>query len=327
MTTPDLPLNPDRLDLTVRTEEDVLALPPLVLGFHPTHSVVMLTFGAVRSFHARVDLPATRQEAATVAGALVEPARRHGVRQAALVLYGEAAQARPWRWEAVVAGLEGAGVEVVGVWWCTGGRVRRCVPGPPEPWRTLDLADHPFVAAAVLSGRVTRRDRAELAALLAPDPVRVAEVAAALGRLPAAPGPEERWNQIGLVATAMRRWADEARPPQATCGLDADDRARLLTALMVPVLRDEALVHLRQGRPRRAIDALCDLVRSSPAQVRAGAAGLLAWAAWQSGDGALAWCAVDTALAARPGHRFSELMAQVLVRAIPPEAWAEIEAA
>ena len=43
--------------LTARTPEDILAVVPVVLGFEPTESLVMLTFGSDPPFHARVDLP------------------------------------------------------------------------------------------------------------------------------------------------------------------------------------------------------------------------------------------------------------------------------
>ena len=63
--------------LTARSPEDLLALVPIVLGFVPRESVVMLTFGAQRTFHARVDLPVREAEVAEVVQALLEPARRH----------------------------------------------------------------------------------------------------------------------------------------------------------------------------------------------------------------------------------------------------------
>ena len=43
--------------MTFRTTEDVLAAVPVLLGFEPSESVVMLTFGGRETFHARVDLP------------------------------------------------------------------------------------------------------------------------------------------------------------------------------------------------------------------------------------------------------------------------------
>ena len=45
------------MTLTAKSPEDVLAMVPVVLGFTPTDSLVMLTFGAASPFHARVDLP------------------------------------------------------------------------------------------------------------------------------------------------------------------------------------------------------------------------------------------------------------------------------
>src|ERR1700712_6060955 len=53
-----------------RSPVDLVALVPMVLGFHPSDSVVLLTFGPPGgSFHARVDLPvsaAAQEEVADV---------------------------------------------------------------------------------------------------------------------------------------------------------------------------------------------------------------------------------------------------------------------
>ena len=53
---------PTDLPFTARCPEDVLAVVPVLLGFVPEESVAMLTFGAPRVFHARVDLPPSREE-------------------------------------------------------------------------------------------------------------------------------------------------------------------------------------------------------------------------------------------------------------------------
>ena len=58
-----------------RSPEDVLAVVPVVLGFVPADSVVMLTFGASQPFHARVDLPPSRAEIPEVVEALAARAR------------------------------------------------------------------------------------------------------------------------------------------------------------------------------------------------------------------------------------------------------------
>ena len=84
---------------TARSPEDLLALAPVVLGFFPHDSVVMLTFGAASPFHARVDLPTGAGGVAEVVDSLVDPAIRHGVRRVVLLVYGvdRALSRRLWR--------------------------------------------------------------------------------------------------------------------------------------------------------------------------------------------------------------------------------------
>ena len=75
------------MTLTAREPEDLLAMAPVVLGFVPRDSVVMLTFGARRPFHARVDLPDRPDELPELVSVLLEPARHHGVRRVVLLVY------------------------------------------------------------------------------------------------------------------------------------------------------------------------------------------------------------------------------------------------
>ncbi len=95
------PASPTVQTLRARTPEDLLALVPVVLGFEPTGSVVMLTFDAEHPFHARVDLPDTAEDAAAVADLLLDPAAHHGVGRVVLLLYAtdpdDPALAAIWR--------------------------------------------------------------------------------------------------------------------------------------------------------------------------------------------------------------------------------------
>ncbi len=69
------------LDMTLtfkaRSPEDILAVVPVVLGFEPEESVVMLTFGGRHSFHARADLPGLA-DISSCAEQLLRPALSHG---------------------------------------------------------------------------------------------------------------------------------------------------------------------------------------------------------------------------------------------------------
>ena len=55
--------------------------------------------------------------------------------------------------------------------------------------------------------------------------------------------------------------------------------------------------------------------------LRAAPAALLGFAAWLSGNGALAWCAVECAQEAEPGYTLAGLLSEALAGAVPPSAW------
>ena len=78
--------------LTARRPEDLLAAVPVVLGFRPHDSLVMLTFDAARTFHARVDLPPSAEAEAALpelVDALVSPCLTHRVGRVAFVSYSD----------------------------------------------------------------------------------------------------------------------------------------------------------------------------------------------------------------------------------------------
>lgn len=317
--------------LTVRAPEDLLALAPVVLGFTPTDSVVLLTFGP-GSFHARADLPARGdvQGVADLVTMLSDPVRRHGVPRAAVLLFtSDAVLARSVA-GAVEGGLRRAGVDVLdslrtheGRWWPARGRR----PGVPAWGVPFDAATHPFAAQSVLEGRVTLPSREALVGSLQPVAGEVEEVAAlaaavagtAATRDPAWCVHERRWA-AGLVRDHLR---DRAVPEPAAL-------ARLVVGLGSFAVRDAvwAMTPPAQAADaaRDAADLWTEVVRRCPRRWRAPAAALLAYAAWNSGNGALAWCAVDVADEADPTHTLTGLVAQLLTAAVRPGSFDPAEA-
>ena len=97
--------------------------------------------------------------------------------------------------------------------------------------------------------------------------------------------------------------------------------ARLLRALRSTALRDAAWSTLTRPWASDHVRFWTDVLRRSPADLAAPPAALLGWAAWQHGDGALAWCAVEVASAADPDYRLTGYLASVLERAVPPSEW------
>lgn len=295
--------------MTARTPEDLLAVVPVVLGFEPHDSVVMLTFGARDPFHARVDLPPP-EHAREILDVLLRPALGHEVERVVLVLYADLPRPAEQVGRVLVRGFRDAGIEVVdlirtdGRRWFPLLRQRR----GREAGVPYDLSAHPFAAQAVFDGRVTHASRQALAATLRPDPDAVARVEAVL---PAQSEASPPW-----VTATVARLAASAEP--------ADDAtaARLLAAMGDDLAcRDAAWLGLTRAGARQHVELWTDLHRRAPDDLAADAAAVLALAAWLAGHGALAWCAVDRAESLEHGHTLAALVADLLSRAVPPSAW------
>jgi len=313
MTSP-APSTPSPTRLTARTPEDLLAVVPLVLGFQVTDSLVLLTFGGRRPFHARIDLPDSAAEDAEIVATLLDPARRHGVRAVALVaLSAEDRAAIAGRiGRRVVAAFQRAGIDVVDALRADGHRWHPLLPGRlpgvPSCGVPYDLSCHPFTAQAVFDGRAVLGSREELARGLEPDHDAVAAIEALLaGAAPA--GPED------AAALVTEHLADGRIPDAALPGL--------LLGLRDPAVRDAAWAMVRRPGAQGHVRLWTDTVRRAPAVVRGGPAALLALTAWAAGDGALAWCAIDRCREVDPHNSLAHLVSDALERALPPSMFEE----
>ena len=302
--------------MTARTPEDLLAAVPLVLGFHPERSLVMLTFSADRSaFHARVDLP-DPGDAAAVIDLLRDAATRSRVDRVAFVFYtddpGEAFALAP----PLVAGFAGEGIDVIDVLRCDGRRWFPLASGPEHKGTAYDVSAHPFAAQGVFQGVVTHPTRLALSeSLVGPDDARArveAAVPDALTRVPA------------LQRAAEARWLRDlvhAQVADAASPLPDDEVARLVVALLDVELRDVAWSHMGQANARRHTRLWTDVVRRTPDDFLPPVATLLAFSAWLDGHGALAWCALDRVSKVDPDYPLAHLLSTILENAVPPSSW------
>jgi hypothetical protein len=301
--------------LTARTPEDVLAVVPVVLGFEPTESLVMLTFGSDPPFHARADLPADSDAVSEMAASLVDPARERRVPRVFLIAYSARDLFADRALQQTARALRRAGVAVIdglrtdGRRWCpVPGR-----PGVPVDGVPYDLSAHPFAAQAVYDGRVVHASRDRLAATVVADPEQVGRIVPALAALTGEP----------LPALDEGQWARDLVVRHVGSGDAAADAdvARLLRGMLDVRVRDAAWSPLCRERAREHVEFWADVVRRAPDPLAPAPAALLAFAAWQAGQGALAWCAVDRCVEADPGYSLAGLVAELLTRAVPPDSW------
>jgi Domain of unknown function (DUF4192) len=337
--TPD-PGTPDSgvpaLTLRVGSPTSLLAIIPSLLGFDPGQSIVVI---GAEPGHGRVevtlryDVPDPGDPAA--GAALAEDAARllgaQGVTTAVAVGYGTDAEVAP-----VMAALReyvtGAGITVTELlradnqrYWSYVCTDPECCPPEGTPF---DVSRHPAARAlraargrvlagrAALAGTVAAKGGRTGAAMRRATRETQAEITRCLSRLERAgmgvSGPR-------LVATlgqvAVR---DAIRRYRAGEPVPVEHAALLTVALSQLRVRDDAWARMDpeyRDAHRRLWTDLTRLAR--PGYVAAPAA-LLAFVAWQSGEGALGNVALDRALGDNPRYSMALLLRDALDSGAPP---------
>jgi len=325
MTSPPPSPAPDpRLTFRVRCPDDLIALAPVVIGFHPTDSVVMLASDGHRPFHARVDLPprsAPLGDVADLARSLLEPALRNGIRGLAFVFFSDDERAVRRAWSALRRGTDGAGIRVQDVLRVDGRRYYPLLAGARqrEIGIAYDVSSHPFLAQAVLHGLVVEKDRAALVASLVPDEAARQEVETAMAHAGLCDREPPR------TAQDRRRWGDwvrvlVARHVEARTRASPDEVGRTAWAVQDLRVRDAAWGLITRSEARAHQEFWADVARRVPEALVPAPAALVGWAAWQAGNGALAWIGVDRCREVAPDYGMATILAGCLDRALPPES-------
>jgi hypothetical protein len=325
-------MSQSRITFTARSSADLVALVPQVLGFHPRDSVVLMTFGRTDNFQARVDLPAGEDDQLAVVAMLAEVITRHRARQVALLLYTEDAWVAASFHDAAVARLVRDGVEVVDVLRVAHDRYH-AAGDPHDQGEAYDLTAHRFTAEQVVRGQVVHKSREQLAASLRfVDAEDARAVAAAVDRL------GEESSGLAQLISASRTSPDLAdqglwiqRTVRRHVGrgtrLPAEDAGRLLLLVSASDLRDVALAEMTRDNAAGHAELWRDLVRRCPSRLLPAASTLLAFAAWLSGHGALAWCALDRCAEVDDHYPLAACIGDLMESAVPPSAWTGIPAA
>jgi hypothetical protein len=200
-----------------------------------------------------------------------------------------------------------------------------CCPPDGVPF---DGPTHPAAAALAAAGMPARPDRAALAESLAPLTGPVADsmtqaTQRALRRAEElrATAPQEP-DGLRLVADAGRIAVRDAigtyrRGGQIT---DHDQLAWLTVNLAELRVRDDAWARMDPKHRAAHRRLWTDVVRHACEPFVPAPASLLAFTAWQSGEGALANIALDRALAADPSYSMAHLLGQAVDAGLPPSA-------
>jgi hypothetical protein len=325
-----------RRTITAKNPDDLLAVVPRILGFHPEDSVVLLSLGSADDpFHARADLPDDHDERSELVARLSAMARRHRVRRGAIVVYSGETQLAEQVQVPLQEALGEAGVEVVAAIRADGSRWfwmpacgDACCPAEGTPY---DVATHPFTAQSVFEGVVVLGSRRELQdSLVGVDLEEIEKVGRAADQAmdrfaQVAARPSDEATMAGVrahlvleghwVAQRVRRFLRDGAP------LRVAEVGRLLVALVAIEVRDVAWAEMTHENADQHVTLWRDVVRRSPPELIAAPAALLGFAAWIGGDGALAWCAVERCESAEPGYGLAGLLAQALAGGVPPSTW------
>ncbi|MEP7026500.1 MAG: DUF4192 domain-containing protein [Actinomycetota bacterium] len=317
----------------------VLAVIPHLLGFHPASSIVVLGVAPPRdriSLGFRYDLPdpPDASAAAGIAAHALGVLARQQISTAIMAGYGPGQLVTPVA-DAFRAAAAKAGVtlrEVLRVedtrYWSYLCRDPDCCPADGVPY---DALSHPAAVALTRAGLPARPDRESLARTLAPVTGEAAE-----SMRQATTRALDRFAGLIVAQRSAGRGGDLLRPV-VTAGLSAvkdaialyrgggqfasDDEAAWLSLTIADLrVRDDAWARMDPAHRAAHQRLWTDLVRRACPQYRPAPAALLAFTAWQGGDGTLASMAVQRALDADPDYSMALLLADALECGLPPSA-------
>jgi len=331
------------LPVRIGSPADLLAVIPGLLGFDPGRSIVVLGTEPPDSrvrLTLRYDVPdparpgpARPDPAATLAAHAVSVLTAQGVTAAVAAGYGTEAEVAPvaaaLREHAAKAGL--ALTEVLrvadGRYWSYVCTDPGCCPPDGTPFEP-GSAGHPAARALSADDRPVLSSRAELAAsIVATGGKRGAAMHRATRRAHAHVARcAARLDRSGLPISLSRLTAvlgqlavQDAISRARDGDLIGADRAAWLTVALREIrVRDDAWARMNFEHRAAHQSLWTHLTRLARPGYVAAPASLLAFVAWQSGDGALANVALDRALADNPRYSMANLLRQALDSGAPP---------
>jgi hypothetical protein len=294
--------------LTLRSADELIAVVPYLLGYHPRNDVVLVGF---RDDRVELTLCAEHSADPVVTAGLL---RGHGVTGACVIGYGP---------EDRGAGRLADALRLIGVPVLDELRVHDGhYWSPDEPQRRLPLPTSSVAAAdATFHGLRARPSRdalvAELAAVSGAERTAMSKATrraeARMTEMDRKAPTAERFRRLVRRAGVISVRAAERR--HRAGGRLNDVPAAWLTVLLAS---PAVFGYAWDGLADDLQGLWTDLVRRADERYVAGPACLLGYLAWRTGQGSVARIAVDRALAADPDHGMARVLDETLYRVKPP---------
>jgi hypothetical protein len=310
-----------RKGFKVRRPDELLAIIPYLVGFHPDESIVAVFIQSGRVvLAARIDLPP--ESAGDELAAQIEYlAKRQEASTLALVAYSAASLPAHRLLTRVMDRLgkhKLADVLYVGHgrWWSlTCGE--DCCPLNGTPF---DLSSHPLSAAAVFAGLGTRANRQELAASVS-GPSET-ELPRLQGLAEALLTEREHFDDPSAAARLMVSLVDTAVSDPGAL----NERHSLLLGLLVTDLRvrDLAWALISADNAEEHVRLWGAVVAKMPPTLAAAPLCLLGLAAWVCGAGALLNCCCERLAQVDPAYSLGRLLRDISAQALPPSLWQQM---
>jgi hypothetical protein len=300
---------------------DLLTTIPLLLGFHPQHSLVVVgLIGGELQCTFRADLPGSADHLEHLPD-LSAQLSLNACDGCVVIAYGEAdlAQAAV---ERVATRLEAAGIPPIDRLRVSEGRwasltcTEPCCPpeGSPIPETTAASCE------VAVAGGYAAADRNAVAAQLAPaSPGRRAAVARAVAATLLAEADLNWADQRSIDLHSIDHWMSVNALP------GPDDIAAVGLALGDLDIRDYALRRINTGQfEGNRVDLWIWVARHLEEDLVAPAATVAGFAAYRFGNGVLALEAFELALRSSPHYRLAQMLMAALQAGIPPGALSRI---
>lgn len=299
----------------VRVSEpgDILSVVPLLLGYEPTDGD-LITLGI--SGQGRVTVTA-RMQAGDIdhdsAGQLrqIFGNFRHsaGAESAIVIGYGKGEVVTPAVDRLVPVAAENLDIrEALRVegnrYWSYGCSDLECCPAEGREFGRETAASTTLRAVAGL------------------DAARSREAIAARVAAPTSESARQAWDRAASVRVSLPAGRRQVRQALQSSydgeQLSDDDVARLAAAMRTLPVRDDAWARMTPERSAEHVAFWSDVVHRVPDEAVAGPASMLAFCAWQEGNGALAQIALDRAQAAQPDYSLASLLREAVSAGLPP---------